>query len=264
MTENKVIMDFSGIYREEGYSFGSSCTWLDFRNLQGVNGYCEPRAMEEIREKIQELSYEGIHFLDSGNYHYLSKFWLEKIEEPFSLLVFDNHTDMQEAAFFGLLSCGSWVKDQLDTNDFLKEVCVLGPSRQAFEECSREDRRRIREIPAEESEKAKLLEDFLERNSQLPLYLSIDKDLLSTEAARTNWDQGEISLSSLLSWIRQAFEKRYILGADICGENPQDTQEPPRREDLEINGRTNRTLLELLEHEMGSQKEKAEKNRSYT
>lgn len=53
MTENKVIMDFSGIYREEGYSFGSSCTWLDFRNLQGVNGYCEPRAMEEIREKNQ-------------------------------------------------------------------------------------------------------------------------------------------------------------------------------------------------------------------
>lgn len=147
-----------------------------------------PGPWRKSGKKIKELSYEGIHFLDSGNYHYLSKFWLEKIEEPFSLLVFDNHTDMQEAAFFGLLSCGSWVKDQLDTNGFLKEVCVLGPSRQAFEECSREDRRRIREIPAEEFSKENLLEDFLERNSQLPLYLSIDKDLLSTEAARTNWD----------------------------------------------------------------------------
>ena len=39
----------------------------------------------EIRKRIQEYSYEGIHFLDSGNYHYLSKFWLEKVQQPFSV-----------------------------------------------------------------------------------------------------------------------------------------------------------------------------------
>lgn len=246
MKEDTVIMDLSGIYREEGYDFGTSCAWLDLRELSGVNGYCEPGAMEKIRESLKTLSYEGIHFLDSGNYHYLSKFWLEKIEKPFSLLVFDNHTDMQEAAFFGLLSCGSWVKDQLETNRFLEEICVLGPSRQAFEECRAEDRKRIFEICAEETDKERLLRGFLERDRHLPLYLSIDKDILSREEARTNWDQGDVSLASLSSWIRRAFEKRYILGADICGENPQETQEPPRREDLEINGRTDRFLKELL------------------
>ncbi len=107
----RIIMDFSGIYREEDFAV-QEAVWLDFRNLQGVNCYCTPEAEKEIKERICGLHVQGIHFLDSGNYHYLSKFWLEKIEEPFSLLVFDNHTDMQEAAFFGLLSCGSWAGDQ--------------------------------------------------------------------------------------------------------------------------------------------------------
>ena len=103
-----IIMDFSGIYREENFLKEEEALWLDFRKLQGVNCYCTQEAEDEIKEKIYSLPFQGIHFLDSGNYHYLTKFWLEKIQKPFSLLVFDNHTDMQEAAFFGLLSCGSW------------------------------------------------------------------------------------------------------------------------------------------------------------
>ena len=87
-------------------------------------------AQEEIRKRIQEYSYEGIHFLDSGNYHYLSKFWLEKVQQPFSLILFDHHTDMQPSAFFGLLSCGSWVKEVLETNPYVKEVCVVGPPKE--------------------------------------------------------------------------------------------------------------------------------------
>ena len=97
-----IIMNFSGIYREEDFWEDQEPVWLDFQRLQGVNCYCTPEAEAAIKEKICDLPVQGIHFLDSGNYHYLSKFWLEKIQEPFSLLVFDNHTDMQEAAFFGL------------------------------------------------------------------------------------------------------------------------------------------------------------------
>ncbi|HIX36291.1 MAG TPA: arginase, partial [Candidatus Blautia pullistercoris] len=92
-----IIMDFSGIYREEDFWEGQEPVWLDFQELQGVNGYCAPEAETAIKGKIRDLPVRGIHFLDSGNYHYLSKFWLEKLREPFSLLVFDNHTDMQEA-----------------------------------------------------------------------------------------------------------------------------------------------------------------------
>ena len=81
--------------------------------------------------------------------------------------------------------------------------------------------------------------------SSSPLYLSIDMDLLSREAARTNWDQGEVLLPQLLKMIRWRLFTVESLGADICGENPQDTAEMPRGEDLEINSRYNCRFMGL-------------------
>lgn len=249
MSIETTIMDFSGIYKEEDFFEDKTYTWLDFTGFEGVNCYCTEDAGQEIKKKIEKIPAEGIHFLDSGNYHYLSKFWLEKIKQPFSLLVFDNHTDMQESAFFGLLSCGSWVKEVLDTNQYVKEICIVGPSKNAFSECSQEDRERVTAVEREEIEKKaeEKLEAFLRRDQSLPLYLSVDKDVLCSEDARTNWDQGEVTLDQMKKWIGMAFEARKVLGADICGENPQDTALPPKREELEINSRTNRSLWELLE-----------------
>ena len=137
MWNKTVLMNFSGIYPQED-CFKEQGTWLDMTDLKGVNCYCTEEAGEVIRQRIRKFRGEGIHFLDSGNYHYLSKFWLEKIQEPFALLVFDHHTDMQEAAFFGLLSCGSWVREVLDTNENLRDVCIAGPSLSAFAECQAE------------------------------------------------------------------------------------------------------------------------------
>ena len=44
----------------------------------------------------------GIHFIDSGNYHYMTRLWLTRMDQPFCLLVYDNHTDMQPPAFGGI------------------------------------------------------------------------------------------------------------------------------------------------------------------
>lgn len=253
MWDKTVIMNFSGIYPQEPFFQAQQGRWLDMTGMEGVNCYCTPEAEEAIQKQIKEMPLFGIHFLDSGNYHYLSKLWLKKIEEPFDLLVFDNHTDMQEAAFFGLLSCGSWVREVLDTNPELSKVCVTGPSKAAFSECDAQ-KRGITAVTAEElsQKKEETLERFLAGSSS-PLYLSIDMDLLSREAARTNWDQGEVLLPQLLKMIRLAFVYRRILGADICGENPQDTAEMPRGEDLEINSRTTAGLWGCLAEEMEKQ-----------
>lgn len=255
MSKETIIMDFSGIYKEENFLGERDCQWLDFTKLEGVNCYCTEEAEQEIKKQTEAFSCKGIHFLDSGNYHYLSKFWLEKIKEPFSLLVFDNHTDMQESAFFGLLSCGSWVKEVLETNANLRDICIIGPSGKLFSECDAKDLSRVTAIAGEEigQKEEEILKEFLEKGRNIPLYLSIDKDVLCQEDARTNWDQGEVTLLQLETWIKTAFKNRRILGADICGENPQDTALPPKREDLEINSRTNEKLLELLETEFQKQ-----------
>ena len=253
MWNKTVLMNFSGIYPQED-CFKEQGTWLDMTDLKGVNCYCTEEAGEIIRQRIRKFRGEGIHFLDSGNYHYLSKFWLEKIQKAFALLVFDHHTDMQEAAFFGLLSCGSWVREVLDTNENLRDVCIAGPSLSAFAECQAEERgvTAVAEEELSQNGEEKLL-DWL-KSSQLPLYLSIDKDILAEEEARTNWDQGQVSLKQLLNWIKLAFAHRRILGVDVCGENPQDTALPPKEEDLKINRRTNAALWNCLQEALEMQK----------
>lgn len=248
MKKKTVIMNFSGIYEEEIFYKDREVCWINCRDISGVNGYCSDDAKEEIRKRIWDYDYRGIHFLDSGNYHYLSKFWLEKIEEPYSLIVFDHHTDMQESAFFGMLSCGSWIKEVLEEHPYIQEVCVVGPPKAAIEQCEPNLASRVVFLTQEELE-AGILEKwhaFLENGKELPVYLSIDKDVLCLEDARTNWDQGEMKLEEMEKMIKQVFQKRNVLGADICGENPQDTARMPAKEDLEINGRTNARLCHCI------------------
>src|SRR5205085_607252 len=64
-----------------------------------------------------------------------------------------------------------------------------------------------------------LIEQFIaEREKHIPdgVYLSIDKDVLSTQVVRTNWDQGCFNLDN----VRQLIEalKGQLVGSDITGE----------------------------------------------
>ena len=99
-----VIMNFSGVYEAEGFYKNHGYVWVDCKDIKGTNCYCDEEGENAIREAIRELGPEGIHFLDSGNYHYVSKIWLEKIAEEFELLVLDHHTDMQPPMFGDILS----------------------------------------------------------------------------------------------------------------------------------------------------------------
>ncbi|MCA5959948.1 hypothetical protein LC724_04630 [Blautia sp. RD014234] len=80
-----VIMNFSGVYPEEDFyrQKAGDYEMVDFTHAEGVNCYCTSEAEQEIKERIRAYGPCGIHFLDSGNYHYLSKFWMEMIDTPF-------------------------------------------------------------------------------------------------------------------------------------------------------------------------------------
>ena len=59
------------------------------------------------------------------------------------------------------------------------------------------------------------------KDSGLPLYISLDKDILNRSCAVTNWDQGETQLEDVLACIKEAASCRSIIGADVCGEDPE-------------------------------------------
>ena len=81
-------------------------------------------------------------------------------------------------------------------------------------------------------------------SSSLPLYISVDKDVLSRDHARTNWNQGSTKRSVLLDCISAAASCRRIIGMDVCGEDPEGDRESAKaREDISINNQTNRELI---------------------
>ena len=121
-------MNFTGVYDYEPFSHNKKFTWLNCTHLQGVECYCDKESAHALKRVIANYPADGIHFIDSGNYHYLTKFWTDKIQQPFSLIVFDHHPDMQPPLFEEMISCGSWVEDTIESNPYLRKVIIIGAS----------------------------------------------------------------------------------------------------------------------------------------
>lgn len=185
----------------------------DFSALEGTNCYCSTESADLIRRRIAELPVRAFHEIGTGDYHYQTLFWLERIEEPFALVLFDHHPDDQPGAFDeALISCGGWVAPARRL-PCLQADCWI---------------RDAADFPA--------LEDL----PALPLYLSIDLDVLSPAYARTDWDQGGMTLDQLLGALGRLVAKHTILGVDLCGGNTEQKGASP--EDLALNASTGEAL----------------------
>lgn len=244
-------MNFSGIYKQQQFwqtgEIQRNISWVEVQELPGSNCYCDGDAMETLRQKLEEFDADGIHFIDSGNYHYMSRIWLEKLNTPFRLVVFDKHTDMQPPAFGGLLSCGGWVAASLEELPLLKEVLLVGPDQEAFDQTEPVLREKVRFLSREKLGEMTLEEKisfFEELTAEFPTYLSVDKDVLCPEEASTTWSQGEMTLEELCQFVKILLEKQDILGMDVCGECDPDACEGDHLNDL-----ANRKLLEIWRKE---------------
>ena len=283
------VQDFTGVYAEQAFMQELRATaetskdvrWLDCTKIVGTDCYCDDDAIKEINESIDNAESNSksecdsiienrdnstndiapqpsIHFFDNGNYHYMSKLWTDRVQEPFTLIVFDHHPDMQPPRFGGILSCGGWVKEVLDNNKFIQNVIIIGVKDELVET--------VREELSQSGE-ANILEKvtFIKESelSTLPsiicsdsvnvfssnLYISIDKDALSPVYAATNWDQGTLTLDALKDSITALTTGRKILGIDICGERAHDFEGDEHhtvQEADSLNSELNRELVEFL------------------
>lgn len=221
------------------------CEWMDCSDLSGVNGFCDEASMEEIEVRISRLS-GWIHYIDGGNFHYLTYLMIRKIREPFTLVVFDHHTDMKPSMFAGLLSCGCWIKWALETQPFLKKVILIGVADSLADtvESGYADRVLVFSEHAAKADDSWLR--ALETEVLGAVYLSVDKDAFGREEVVTDWDQGTLTLEQLERAYRSLAGRR-ILGVDICGEADRDGSFFGRMSALhKQNDAANRRILRML------------------
>ncbi len=277
MGDNRVknenlILDFTHVYCDEYIKDIDRFRYMDCSDIEETDMYCSKEAYKRIWEKIKPYGIQGIHYIDSGNYHYITKIITDHIDEPFGLVMYDHHTDMQIPMVPEMMSCGDWAGQALSQNKNLRQLVIVGPPEsdieQALESYSGSQSGRLLTFSAEDLH-GDLLENKLKLiRTDLPLYISIDKDVLGTEYTETNWSQGDMSiygLERLLSVFlggqgeeknsdacrndeRYAGDIRHsrILGIDICGEIQTDIPVPEYLEAEEKNEKVNIELFRFI------------------
>jgi hypothetical protein len=193
------------------------------------------------------LAIEGptVWLYGSGDFHHVTLALLQRVAQPFHLLVLDKHPDWMGGIPF--LHCGTWLRHALHLKslqrvfhcggmaDFDNGYRHLAPWRdlrsgriQVFpaERLFMAGWSGIRQYPLLDGEGTlgdrlrKALEPFADELARHPLYVSIDKDVLVADDAAVNWDSGSLRLteaSAILSTFLELAGGRWI-GADLLGD----------------------------------------------
>lgn len=227
--KEEIYINLSGIY--DGFPCEMNC-----KDIEGTNCYCDDYAAEVLRERLRDVPVDAMHFIDSGNYHYLSYLFLERIQEDFALVLLDHHPDFQPPSFGNILSCGGWVKNAFEDFSHLKKVYMIDVDQKLLAELS--------DIPEDVIYISK--DDISKIPGNLPIYISLDKDVLSADEAATDWNQGDMKLAELLRIIENLKQLR-VLGMDVCGEK----KENPSDAEYEINRIINAQLRNCFDNNMG-------------
>ena len=246
MKPNILLMNFTHVYEQERFIRNQRFQWLDCTDLNGTDCYCDEEAALKLRQRMEPFAPDGIHFIDSGNYHYVSKFWTDKIQQPFSLIVFDHHPDMQPPLFEEMISCGSWVEDTIESNPYLRKVIIIGASENLIKHVSPKYRQTVEFYSEQSLQHEASWKQFSNETIDTPVYISVDKDVLNPQSAVTNWDQGSLTLNELEHLLSIILKHEKIIGIDICGECSSTLNIFEAEKGTQLDNTANQELLNLF------------------
>ena len=213
---------------QEKIRFG--CKWKQFEQLKSY-----------LSDQLPVPKQLGCVLMGSGDYHHITQLLLNRStdQQPIHLIVCDNHPDNMRYPFG--IHCGSWVYWASRLANVAR-IDVIGISsedislKHAWENhwsplfkgklhywSIQQHVGWTKWIGAKHAwhgfeEPNQLISSFLDemKTIDLPIYLSIDKDVLSKEVVMTNWDQGYFLEQHLNDLIQQSAGK--LIGADITGD----------------------------------------------
>jgi hypothetical protein len=178
----------------------------------------------------------------SGDFHHVTLALIARIREPFNLVVLDKHPDWMRGIPF--LHCGTWLRHALRLprlqrvfhvggetdfenayrwlapwNEIRSGRVVVFPARRRFTRGAWA-RQTVYPLSSEGAALPEVLRTFRDELRRVPLYVSIDKDVLTAEDAAVNWDSGLLRLPEVVSALTaflEAAEGR-LAGADLLGD----------------------------------------------
>lgn len=279
---------------------------VDLRDLgPAARFWMDERTRRRLAERVPAMPEGSLVFLGSGDFHHLTSLIAGRVTGPFSLISFDAHPDWDTASpllscgswvsrllrsradlakvlLLGAVACdaspflvmtGSLNElsgDRVELYPYQSPPVVV-PFRAVPDSISVSVDRRgpFSILRWQELTSKNMLEFFMHVLKRLPtkrVYVTIDKDCLSTDYALTNWGQGGLSLDDLLIMLKEIKEQCEIVGIDITGDyspirvkgivkNVASYLNRPRRIKAEefpppfitrANEQTNLKLLELL------------------
>jgi hypothetical protein len=263
-----------------------ACRWKRFYRFErrldrelGVDDYLEPH----------------INLLGSGDFHHVTLALLRRLRRPFNLLVIDKHPGWTRG--IPVLHCGGWLhhaarlpqvrrifhlggdKNFDDVKRWFapvkliesKKIVVL-PAVRCFDSgfWNTQAHRPLRPQLAAVLDRERmedLMWPHLDELDRLPLYISLDKDVMWMPESLVNWDSGHLDLNEVQE-ILQFFLKAAgndLVGMDIVGdwssvhvegmfrrllhrfEHPRQEVDPEQAR--LCNERTNLMLLRFLKHD---------------
>lgn len=219
----------------------------------------QPAALRALADRLGPVQGPELVFYGSGDFHHLTLMLALRLAQPVTIIHFDNHPDW--VGLPANLNCGSWVSRAL-THPQVMRIVTIGPASDDMRAPQlkggdlsglRAGRQEMHpwasgrtfyagtafEAPGATASggiaKAGLSwqgldgDDWDDRMAAIaarlpdaPLWITLDKDVLTTEEAVTNWDQGRLTLHQVLSAIGQFADRRPILGMDVCGDYSPD------------------------------------------
>jgi len=218
-------------------SLAHSPDYLDCREWGPQLRYSSTRAVTENFFEHIEPHLKAFTLYGSGDFHFLTALWLRRIDEPFTLVSFDNHPDWDVRPPFWC--CGTWINRALELAP-LHRAAIWGcgnfeldwPHRiWANHAAMRADRLRVwpwAERISESSQKLwpgmrrenwrDVFSKFADSLAGEKIYVTVDLDCLAEGESVTNWENGLFTAEEI-AWALGAMRAAgaEIISGDVCG-----------------------------------------------
>lgn len=214
------------------------------------------RLRRKLSEEMQEApGGASLTWFGSGDFHHVTAALVEmaagRLAEAVTIVHFDNHPDWVRHR--RTLHCGSWASHVLRAGTAARVVSLgVGSADLTFPEVKGADLQLIaagRQVvfplgrastavarsygdgPAHRSRghrihwrqfteepEGEAVAEVLASIDTEAVYITIDKDVLAEDDARTNWDQGRLSISHLVAWLAIIARSHRVVGVDVSGD----------------------------------------------